>query len=67
MRNGLVTIGWTSLVGVCHSRSDLIVLLILRTVCYAMIGALVLYYRSLRTASTLLRMGNISGKPCIGV
>jgi hypothetical protein len=34
--------------------------LMLRTVCYAMAGVLALYYRSLRTASTLLRRGNIS-------
>jgi hypothetical protein len=61
--NGLVTTGRTSLVGVGHSGSDSIVLLMLRTVCYAMAGALALYYRSLGTASTLLRMGNISGRP----
>jgi hypothetical protein len=61
--NGLVTTGRTSLVGVGHSGSDSIVLLMLRTVCYAMAGALTLYYRSLGTASTLLRMGNISGRP----
>jgi hypothetical protein len=63
--NGLVTIGRTSLVGVGHSESDLIVTLMLRTVCYVMAGVLTLYYRSLGTASTLLRMGNISGRPCI--
>jgi hypothetical protein len=61
--NGSVTIGRTSLVGLGHSRSDSIVLLILRTVCYAMVGVLALYYRFLETASTLLRMGNISDKP----
>jgi hypothetical protein len=32
-----------------------------------MAGALTLYYRSLGTASTLLRMGNISDRPCVGV
>jgi hypothetical protein len=41
--------------------------LMLRIVCYAMAGVLTLYYRSLGTASTLLRRGNISGRPCIGV
>jgi hypothetical protein len=65
--NGLVTIGHTSLVGVGHSRSDSIVPLMLRMVCYAMVGALTLYYRSLETAPTLLRMGNISGRPCMRV
>jgi hypothetical protein len=55
--NGLVTIGQTSLVGVGHSRPNLIVPLMLRIVCCAMAGALALYYRSLRTASTLLRRG----------
>jgi hypothetical protein len=40
--NGLVTIGRTSLVGVGHSESDLIVPLMLRMVCYAMAGALAL-------------------------
>jgi hypothetical protein len=61
--NGSVTTGRTSLVGVGHSGSDPIVPLVLRTVCCAMAGALALYYRSLGTASTLLRMGNISGRP----
>jgi hypothetical protein len=61
--NGSVTTGWTSLVGVGHSGSDPIVPLMLRTVCYAMAGVLALYYRSLGTASTLLRKGNISGRP----
>jgi hypothetical protein len=65
--NGLITIGHTSLVGVGHLRSDLIVSLMLRTVCYAMAGALTLYYRSLGTTSTLLRMGNILGRPCMRV
>jgi hypothetical protein len=58
--NGSVTIGRTSLVGVGHLKSDLIVPLMLHTVCYAMDGALTLYYRSLGTTSTLLRRGNIS-------
>jgi hypothetical protein len=61
--NGSVTIRWTSLVGVGHSKSNSIVSLMLRTVCYAMAGALALYYRSLETVSTLLRMGNISSRP----
>jgi hypothetical protein len=65
--NGLITTGQTSLVGVGHSRSDSIVPLILRTVCCTLAGALTLYYRSFGTASTLLREGNISGRPCIGV
>ena len=46
--------------GVGHLRLDLILSLMLRTVCCAMAGALALYYRSLRTVPTLLRMGNIS-------
>jgi hypothetical protein len=61
--NGSVTIGRTSLVGVGHSRSDSIVPLMLCMICCAMAGALVLYYRSLGTTSTLLRRGNISGRP----
>ena len=65
--NGSVTIGRTSLVSVGHSRLDLIVPLMLRTVCYVMTGALTLYYRSLGITPTLLRRGNISGKPCMGV
>jgi hypothetical protein len=32
-----------------------------------MARALALYYKSLGTASTLLRRGNISGRPCMGV
>jgi hypothetical protein len=60
--NVLVTIGRTSLVGVGHSKLDSIVSLMLRTVCYAMAGALTLYYRSLGTAPTLLKMGNILGR-----
>jgi hypothetical protein len=65
--NGSVTIRHTSLVGVGHSGSDSIVPLMLCTVCCTMVGALTLYYRSLGTTSTLLRMGNISGRPCMGV
>jgi hypothetical protein len=65
--NGLVTTGWTSLVGVGHLGSDPIVPLILCTVCCTMAGPLALYYRSLGTTSTLLRRGNISGKPCMRV
>jgi hypothetical protein len=65
--NGSVTTGRMSLVGVDHSGSDSIVPLMLRMVCYAMVGALVLYYRSLETASTLLRMDKISSRPCMGV
>ena len=61
--NGTVTIGRTSLVGVGHSRSDSIVPLMLCTVCCAMIGALAMYYRSHGTTSTLLRRGNILGRP----
>jgi hypothetical protein len=61
--NGSVTIGWTSLVGVGHLRSNSIMPLILHTVCCALAGALALYYRSLGIASTLLRRGNISSKP----
>jgi hypothetical protein len=65
--NGSVTTGRMSLVGVGHSGWDPIVPLMLRTVCYAMAGALALYYRSLGTTSTLLRRGNILGRPCMGV
>jgi hypothetical protein len=61
--NGSVTIGRTSLIGVGHSRLDSIMPLMLRTVFCAMAGALALYYRSLGTAPTLLRRGNISGRP----
>jgi hypothetical protein len=32
-----------------------------------MAGALALYYRSLGIAPTLLRMGNILGRPCMRV
>jgi hypothetical protein len=65
--NSLVTIGQTSLVGVGYSRLDSIVPLMLRMVCYAMARALILYYRSLETSSTLLRRGNILGRPCMRV
>jgi hypothetical protein len=65
--NGSVTIGRMSLVGVGHSRSDSIVPLMLRMVCCAMTGALALYYRSLGTVPTLLRRGNILGRPCMRV
>jgi hypothetical protein len=61
--NGSVTIGQMSLIGVSHSGSDSIVPLMLRTVCYVMAKALTLYHKSLGTASTLLRMGNISSRP----
>ena len=60
--NGSVTIERTSLVSMGHLRSDSIVPLMLCMVCCAMAEALALYYRSLRTASTLLRRDNISGK-----
>jgi hypothetical protein len=63
IHNSSVTIRQMSLVGVGHPRSDSVVSLMLRTVCCAMAGALALYYKSLKTASTLLRMGNISGRP----
>jgi hypothetical protein len=60
--NDSVTTRRTSLVGVGHLRSDLIVPLMLCMVCYAMAGVLALYYRSIRTASTLLRKENILGR-----
>ena len=60
---GSVTIGRTLLVGVGHSRSDSIVPLMLRMICCTIAGALALYYRSLGTASALLRRGKISGRP----
>jgi hypothetical protein len=65
--NGLVTIGRTSLVGVGHLGSDSIMPLMLHTVCYATARALVLYYRFLGTTPTLLRMSNISSRPCMRV
>jgi hypothetical protein len=48
--------------GVGHPRSDSVMLLVLRTIYCVMVGASALYYRSLRTVSTLLRKGNISGR-----
>jgi hypothetical protein len=48
--------------GVGHLRSDSVVLLVLYTICCAMAGALALYYRSLETVSTLMRIDNISGR-----
>jgi hypothetical protein len=60
--NGSITIGRASLVGVGLLRSNSVVSLMLCIVCCAMAGALALYYRYLRIASTLLRMGNISSK-----
>jgi hypothetical protein len=63
--NGLVNIGWMSLVGVGHSRLDSIVPLMLRMVCCAIARALALYYRFFKTTPTLLRKGNISGRPCM--
>ena len=65
--NGMITIGRTSLVGVGYSRLDSIVPLMLRRVCCVMAGALALYYKFLGTTPTLLRKGNISGRPCIRV
>jgi hypothetical protein len=61
--NGSVITGRTSLVGVGHSRSDSIVPLMLHIVCCAIAGALALYYRSLGIALTLLKRGNILGRP----
>jgi hypothetical protein len=49
--------------GVGYPRLDLVVLLVLRKVCCVMAGAPTLYYRSLGTVSTLLRISNISGRP----
>jgi hypothetical protein len=49
--------------GVGHPRLNPVMSLLLRTVCSAMAGAPTLYYRSLGTASTLLRRGSISGRP----
>jgi hypothetical protein len=49
--------------GVGHLRSDSIVPLVLLMVCCAIVGAPALYYRSFGTASTLLRVGNISSRP----
>jgi hypothetical protein len=65
--NGSVIIRQTPLVGVGYSRSYSIVSLMLHTVCCAIVGALALYYRFFGTTPTLLRKGNISGIPCMGV
>jgi hypothetical protein len=65
--NVSVTTGMMSLVGVGHSGLDPLMPLMLRTVCCTMAGALALYYRSIRIVSTLLRRGNILGKPRMGV
>ena len=63
IHNGTVTIGRTSLVSVGHTGLDPIMPLMLRTVCSrAMVEALALYYRSLETASTLLKSGKISSR-----
>ena len=64
----MVTIGRTSLVDVGRSESEPIMPLMLRTIYFrAIAGALALYYRSLETASTLLRRGKILGRPYMGV
>jgi hypothetical protein len=65
--NGSVTLGRTSLVGVGHLGLDSIIPLMLRTICCTMTETLALYYKSLETASTLLGMSNISGRPCMRV
>jgi hypothetical protein len=49
--------------GVGHLIFDSVVSLVLHTVCCAMAGAPVLYYRFLWTASTQLGRDNISGRP----
>jgi hypothetical protein len=49
--------------GVGHPRSDSVVPLVLRMVCYIMARAPALYFKSLRITLILLRMGNISGRP----
>jgi hypothetical protein len=49
--------------GVGHPRSDSVVPLVLCTVCCAMVRARALDNRSLGIASTLLRIGNILGRP----
>jgi hypothetical protein len=46
-----------------HPRSDAVMLLVLCMVRCAVTGAPALYYRSLETTSTLLRMSNISDRP----
>jgi hypothetical protein len=70
--NGHMLTIWVSfIVNVCvcggggaalDPRSDLVVPLVLRTACCVMIGAPALYYRSLGTASILLRRDNISDR-----
>jgi hypothetical protein len=50
--------------GIGHWRLDSVMPLVLSTVYCAMAGAPALYYKSLKTAPTLLRMGNISSRPC---
>jgi hypothetical protein len=65
--NGSVITRRMSLIGVGHSRLDSIVPLMLRTICYEMVRALSLYYRSLGAASTLLRRSNILGRLYMGV
>jgi hypothetical protein len=65
--NGSIIIGRTSLVGVGCLRSDSIVPLILCMVFCAMAVALTLYYRSFEIVSTLLKMSNILGRPCMRV
>jgi hypothetical protein len=47
------------LIDILVGRGVTIMPLMLRTVCCVMAGALALYYRSLGTAPTLLRRGNI--------
>jgi hypothetical protein len=49
--------------GMGHPRLNLVVPLILHMIHCAMAVASTLYYRSLGTVLTLLRMGNISGRP----
>jgi hypothetical protein len=49
--------------GMGHLRSNLVVPLVLHMIHCAMVVAPTLYYRSLRTVLTLLRMGNISSRP----
>ena len=58
----MVTIGWMSL-AVGPLRSDSVVSPMLHMVQCAMAGVPALYYMSLRKALTLLRRGNISGRP----
>jgi hypothetical protein len=59
IRNDSITIGWASLVGVGH--------IMLCTVCCAMAGVLTLYYKSLETTPTMLKMDNISSRPYMGI